>query len=123
MSPPLSTPSSDGEPFMPSQLRAKVRFDENYVSMIIPSNIHFRSLTDRIDAKLARFTSHSIASGSVRLRYQDEDGDFIWIDSDEAVHDALLDWRETHVERVTNGQYAEILLFAHSVNGEPIAGG
>ena len=122
-SPPISTPPSDSEPFMPSQLKAKVRFDDNYISIVIASNIQFRSLTDRIDAKLARFTNHSIGSGSVRLRYRDEDGDFIWIDSDEAVHEALLDWRETHVDKIAAGQLAEILLFAHSVNGEPIAGG
>jgi cell division control protein 24 len=122
LSPPLSTPSSSTDShgnrnsFMPSQLRAKVRFDENYVSMIIPSNIQFRSLTDRIDAKLARFTNASIASGTVRLRYRDEDGDFIWIDSDDAVHEALLDWRETNRgEAGGGGPYAEILLFAHSI--------
>lgn len=122
LSPPLSTPSSSTDShgnrnsFMPSQLRAKVRFDENYVSMIIPSNIQFRSLTDRIDAKLARFTNASIASGTVRLRYKDEDGDFIWIDSDDAVHEALLDWRETNRgEAGGGGPYAEILLFAHSI--------
>lgn len=117
-SPPLSTPSSEGDSYMPSQLRAKIRFNDNYVSMIIPSNIHFRSLTDRIDAKLSRFTSHSIASGSVRLRYQDEDGDFIWIDSDEAVQDALLDWKEQNLDKVTDGQHAELLLFAHSIHGD-----
>ena len=85
--------------------------------MIIPSNIQFRSLTDRIDAKLARFTNASIACGTVRLRYQDEDGDFIWIDSDDAVHEALLDWRETLRGEISgaSGSYAEILLYAHSV--------
>ena len=114
LSPPLGNGRTSGESFMPSQLRAKVQFDDNYVSMIIPSNIQFRTLTDRIDAKLSRFTNHSIASGSVRLRYQDEDGDYIWIDSDEAVHDALLDWREQHADKVVNGQYAEIILYAHS---------
>ena len=114
LSPPLAGGPTDGEAFMPSQLRAKIQFDDNYVSMIIPSNIQFRTLTDRIDAKLSRFTNHSIASGSVRLRYQDEDGDYIWIDSDEAVHDALLDWREQHADKVVNGQYAEIILYAHS---------
>lgn len=117
-SPPLSTPSSEGDSYMPSQLRAKVRFNENYVSMIIPSNIQFRSLTDRIDAKLSRFTSHSIASGSVRLKYQDEDGDFIWIDSDEAVQDALIDWKEQNLDKVTDGQHAELLLFAHSMQND-----
>jgi len=122
-SPPISTPSSEGEPFMPSQLRAKVRFDDNYVSMIIPSNIQFQSLADRIDAKLARFTSHSIASGSVRLRYVDEDGEFVRIDNDEAVHIALLDWREMHVDKVNNGQHAEIQLYAQLVGGSDVIGG
>ena len=122
LSPPLSMPSSEVEPFMPSQLKAKVCFDDNYISIVIASNIQFRSLTDRIDAKLARFTNHSISSDSVRLRYQDEDGDFIWIDSDEAVQEALLDWRETHVEKLASGQLAEILLYAHSVSGKPIVG-
>lgn len=119
-SPPVSSPSSDGDGYLPSQLKAKVCFDENYVSMIIASNIQFRSLADRIDAKLARFTNHSIASGSVRLRYRDEDGDFILIDSDEAVHEALLDWRETHATSSSNAQNAELLLFAHAANPETV---
>lgn len=91
--------------------------------MIIASNIQYRSLADRIDAKLARFTNHSIASGSVRLRYRDEDGDFILIDSDEAVHEALLDWRETHAANASNPQNTELLLFAHAVNTEVVMNG
>lgn len=120
LSPPLSTPSSDGEPFMPSQLKAKVCFDNNYITLVIASNIQFRSLTDRIDAKLARFTQASIGGGSVRLRYRDEDGDYIWIDSDEAVNDAFLDWRETHADKIATGTVGEILLFCSSVNGESL---
>jgi cell division control protein 24 len=118
LSPPISTPSSEPETFMPSQLRAKVRFEDNYVSMIIPSNIQFRSLTERIDAKLGRFTHHSIRSGSVKLRYQDEEGDLVWIDSDEAVQDALLDWREQHADKVIQGAHGELLLFAHLSHGD-----
>ena len=120
LSPLLSTPSSDGEPFMPSQLKAKVCFDNNYVTLVIASNIQFRSLTDRIDAKLARFTQASIGGGSVRLRYRDEDGDYIWIDSDEAVHDAFLDWRETHADKIAAGTVGEVLLFCSSLNGDPL---
>ena len=116
-SPPVSSPTSDGDSYLPSQLKAKVCFDENYVSMIIASNIQFGSLAERIDAKLARFTNHSISSGSVRLRYKDEDGDFVLIDSDEAVHEALLDWRETQSSNI-NAQNAELLLFAHVVHNE-----
>ena len=120
LSPPLSTPSSDGESFMPSQLKAKVCFDNNYITLVIASNIQFRSLTDRIDAKLARFTPASIGGGTVRLRYRDEDGDYIWIDSDEAVNDAFLDWRETHADKIASGSVGEILLFCSSLNGEPL---
>lgn len=98
--------------YMPSQLKAKVCYEENYVSMIIPSNIHYRSLTDRIDAKLSRFTNDSIASGSVKLQYRDEDGDFILIDSDEGVSEALLDWKEANAASM--GQNAELLLFAQA---------
>lgn len=106
--------ATDGES-MPSQLKAKVRFNENYVSMIIPTNITFRTLTDRIDAKLSRFTNYAIASGSVKLRYQDQDGDYVLIDSDEAVSEALLDWRETHSGNTGGAMNAEIMLFAHVV--------
>jgi cell division control protein 24 len=120
LSPPISTPSSDGEPFMPSQLKAKVCFDNNYITLVIASNIQFRSLTDRIDAKLARFTHASIGGGSVRLRYRDEDGDYIWIDSDEAVNDAFLDWRESHADKIATGSVGEILLFCSSLNGDPL---
>jgi len=108
-------PSANGESML-SQLRAKIRFDDNYVSMIIPINITFRSLTDRIDAKLARFTNHAISAGMVKLRYQDQDGDYVLIDSDEAVSEALLDWRETHADQLDAGINAEISLFAHVVH-------
>lgn len=100
---------------MPSQLRAKVCFNDNYVSMIITSNITFRTLTDRIDAKLSRFTSHSIASKSVKLKYKDEDGELVLIDSDEAVQEALLDWKETHGS-APGGLGTEILLYATSIS-------
>ena len=112
---------SENDLYLPSQLKAKVCYDENYVSMIIPSNIQFRSLTDRIDAKLSRFTHDSIASGSVRLRYQDEDGDYILIDSDEGVQEALLDWKESNIANSNSLQNAELILFAHT-NGQGDSG-
>ena len=114
---PIPSPAHvEPDTYMPSQLKAKVCYEDNYVSMIIPSNIQFRSLTDRIDAKLSRFTNHSIASDSVRLRYRDEDGDFILIDSDEGVHEALLDWKEAHL--ASNGQNNELLLYAQATGAD-----
>lgn len=106
---PIEATTSPDAYAMPSQLKAKVCYEENYVSMIIPSNIQYRSLTDRIDAKLSRFTNDSIASGSVKLQYRDEDGDFILIDSDEGVAEALLDWKEASAAGSGAG---ELVLFA-----------
>ncbi|OJJ49442.1 hypothetical protein ASPZODRAFT_157831 [Penicilliopsis zonata CBS 506.65] len=110
---PLSQESED--PFMPTQLKAKVNFDDNYVTLVIASNILFRSLTDRVDAKLARFTNRSIGSKSVRLRYRDEDGDFVTIDSDEAVQLAFMEWREQHRDMLSKGQVGEIQLYCQVV--------
>lgn len=111
--PPFNT--DDEEPYMPSQLKAKINFDDNYVTLVIASNILFRSLTDRVDAKLARFTDRSIGGKTARLRYRDEDGDFVTIDSDEAVQLAFMEWREQHQNLLDNGQVGEIQLFCQAI--------
>ncbi|RJE17919.1 hypothetical protein PHISCL_09746 [Aspergillus sclerotialis] len=113
---PLSREPGD-ENFMPTQLKAKVNFDDNYVTLVIASNILFRSLIDRVDAKLARFTDRSIGNKSVRLRYRDEDGDFVTIDSDEAVQLAFMEWREQHRDMLAKGQVGEIQLYCQAVEG------
>lgn len=100
---------------MPSQLKAKINFDDNYVTLVIASNILYRSLIDRVDAKLARFTDRSIGNDSVRLRYKDEDGDFVTIDSDEAVQLAIMEWREQNQDLLASGQVGEIQLFCQPV--------
>lgn len=114
---PVSPPpmESDQDHFMPSQLKAKINFDDNYVTLVIASNILYRSLIDRVDAKLARFTDRSIGNHSVRLRYKDEDGDFVTIDSDEAVQLAVMEWREQNQEMLASGQVGEIQLFCQPV--------
>lgn len=112
---PLSLDPEE-EPLMPTQLKAKVNFDDNYVTLVIASNIMFRSLTDRVDAKLARITNRSIGNRSVRLRYRDEDGDFVTIDSDEAVQLAFMEWREQHRDMLARGQVGEIELYCQVVD-------
>ena len=112
---PLSQ-EPDGDPFMPTQLKAKVNFEDNYVTLVIATNILFRSLTDRVDAKLARFTTRSIGNKTVRLRYRDEDGDFVTIDSDEAVQLAFMEWREQHRDMLAKGLVGEIQLYCQVVD-------
>ena len=112
---PLTQEPEEGD-YMPTQLKAKVNFEDNYVTLVIATNIMFRSLTDRVDAKLARFTDRSIGSKSVRLRYRDEDGDFVTIDSDEAVQLAFLEWREQHRDMLAKGLVGEIELYCQVVD-------
>lgn len=122
MSTPVSTPSSDGD-LMPSQLKAKVWYENNYVTLVIASNIQFQSLVDRIDAKISRFTKGSLWDGEIRLHYRDEDGDYILLDSDEAVYDAFVDWRETQTDKTGNGLSGEIVLFCSIIPNDSLNGG
>lgn len=104
-----ANPLNDG-PFQ-SQLKVKVNCDSgNYVTLVAAFNITYQSLTDRIDAKLARFTNSNIGKGNLRLRYRDEDGDFVNIESDEDIQIAFSDWRE-NIRGMYSGGMGEIELF------------
>jgi cell division control protein 24 len=117
MSPPLgSSMSGDSDMSLPPQLKVKVNCDGNYVTLVVAFNITFRSLTDRIDAKVGRFSNNAIAKGTMRLRYRDEDGDFVTIDSDEDIQVAFQEWREAQKHQYHAGQLGEIELFCLSVD-------
>ncbi|KAH7628318.1 CDC24 protein [Sordaria sp. MPI-SDFR-AT-0083] len=89
---PLS-PTEDG--MLPTQLKVKVHCDSgNYITLVVLYDITYEKLIDRIDNKLSRFTTSSIGAGNLRLRYRDEDGDFVMIESDDDIQIAISDWRE-----------------------------
>lgn len=107
---PLASPTPSDVPFQ-SQLKVKVQCDSgNYVTLVAAFNITYQSLIDRIDAKLSRFTNSNISKGSLRLRYRDEDGDFVNIESDEDIQIAFSDWRE-NVRSMYSGGMGEIELY------------
>jgi cell division control protein 24 len=118
VSPPLGTGSSaafsssaSADIPLPTQLKVKVNCDSgNYVTLVVAFNITYQSLIDRIDAKLARFTGSSIAKGNLRLRYQDEDGDFVTIEGDDDIQIAISEWREG-VRNMYSGGVGEIELY------------
>jgi len=92
---PLASPPGHADLPLPTQLKVKVNCDNsNYVTLVVQFNITYQSLIDRIDAKLARFTSSSIGKGNLKLRYRDEDGDFVTIESDDDIQIAISEWRE-----------------------------
>jgi cell division control protein 24 len=116
MSPPLgSARSGDNDMALPTQLKVKVNCDGNYVTLVVAFNITYQSLIDRIDAKVGRFSNNAIARGTMRLRYRDEDGDFVTIQSDDDIQIAFQEWREAQRHQYHTGQLGEIELFCLSV--------
>jgi cell division control protein 24 len=105
----LFSPGSDS---MPTQLKVKVNCDSgNYMTLVVAFNITYQSMIDRIDAKLSRFTGSSIGKGNLKLRYRDEDGDFVNIDSDEDIQIAFLEHGEGSRNQYNIGGVGEIELF------------
>lgn len=81
--------------------------------LVVPSNISYQSLKDRIDAKLQRSTNLSLTTGSVRLKYLDDE-DFVSIQSDEDVTMAFETWKEQSAPGGSGGgagMYPEIELY------------
>ncbi|KAH6673238.1 Pleckstrin homology domain-containing protein [Halenospora varia] len=116
MSPPLgSATSGDSDIALPTQLKVKVNCDGNYVTLVVAFNITYQSLIDRIDAKVGRFSNNAIARGTMRLRYRDEDGDFVTIESDDDIQIAFQEWREAQKAQYHAGQLGEIELFCLGV--------
>ena len=106
-----ATPAPNAEVPMPTQLKVRVNCDGgNYVTLVVAFNITYQSLIDRIDAKLARFTSSSIGKGVLKLRYRDEDGDLVTIQSDDDIQIAFMEWREG-LRSMYSGGVGEIELF------------
>ncbi|KAI0010533.1 hypothetical protein F4779DRAFT_627111 [Xylariaceae sp. FL0662B] len=116
VSPPLGTatqsnPLSSPDLPIPTQTKVKVNCDSgNYFTLVVAFNITYQSLIGRIDAKLARFTNSSIGKGNLKLRYRDEDGDAVTIESDDDIQIAFLEWREG-VRNMYSGGVGEIELF------------
>jgi cell division control protein 24 len=113
--PPSNAKSADSDVAFPTQLKVKVNCDGNYVTLVVAFNITYQSLIDRIDAKVGRFSSNAIARGTMRLRYRDEDGDFVTIGSDDDIQIAFQEWREAQRQQYLTTQLGEIELFCFSV--------
>lgn len=97
--------SANSIPDYPNQLKVRVKFDPepNHVTIVVPTFIKHRSLTDRIDSKMAKVTSASIAKKTARLRYEDSDGDMIRIETDEDVQIAIDDWASQNERQILEG--------------------
>lgn len=109
---PISPPLSSSE-YLPAgnNLKIKVHAASTILTLVVPLNISYHSLRDRIDAKLSRSTNISLSdrtSNQVKLKYLDED-DYVSIQSDEDVQSAFETWREQRGEGF--GGMGEVELF------------
>lgn len=106
----------------PTQLRVKVHCPSasQTLTLVVPLNISYQSLKDRIDAKLQRSTSLTLGDkgskdSQVKLKYLDEE-DYVSIQSDEDVQTAFETWKEQHAnenaqEALGLGAMGEIELY------------
>ncbi|KAL9125120.1 MAG: hypothetical protein Q9217_005628 [Psora testacea] len=110
---PNLTAPSDRDAMYPTQLKVKILFDPapSHVTIVVPITIKYRTLIDRIDSKMVRVSSASIARGSARLRYKDRDDDLIVIKTDEDVGDAIEEWGAVHEHRLRQGIIDDFELF------------
>ena len=116
ISPPGLPRAPESDMVLPTQLKVKVNCDGNYVTLVVAFNITYQSLIDRIDAKVGRFSNNAISRGTMRLRYRDEDGDFVTIESDDDIQIAFQEWREAQRQQYHTGLLGEIELFCLSVD-------
>ena len=110
---PSPSPLTPSEATQPSQLKVKVHATAagQVLTLVVPLNISYQSLKDRIDAKLQRSTNISLSDrtgNQVKLKYLDEE-DYVSIQSDEDVQTAFETWREQRGEGL--GGMGEIELF------------
>ncbi|KAL5606908.1 hypothetical protein BROUX41_003284 [Berkeleyomyces rouxiae] len=104
-----------GSPEIPNATQLKVRVNcdgGTYFTLVAGFNITYQTLVDRIDAKLARFMTATIGRDQLKLRYRDEDGDFVRISSDDDIQIAFTEWRESM--RGSPAGVGEIELFCTS---------
>ena len=111
MVPPIFAPASEVND-RPSQVKVKIFFDDaqNYVTIVVSTNIQHQSLIDRIDSKLEKVSSGSISKGSARLRYRDSDGDMVSINSQEDFGMAVEDWTEAHKDDIRTSIIPDLAL-------------
>lgn len=109
------SPFSDDPP-IPAQLKVKIRYEgeqggSNFVTIVVPVIIKYRSLIDRIDSKMQKLFTASIAKGTARLRYHDSEGDNVTIGCDEDVQVAIEEWAITNEEVLRAGSVPDFELY------------
>ncbi|CCG83468.1 Rho guanine nucleotide exchange factor scd1 [Taphrina deformans PYCC 5710] len=82
--------SVKGSQYSPSTgTKVKVNYGEDIFVILLPSEATYRDLTERVERKIRLCGLSTNEVASFRIRYKDEDGDLITINSDDDVQMAL----------------------------------
>lgn len=66
-------------------MKIKVNYADDIFVIVVPQDIEYRELCDRVERKIRLCSTRRDESIPIRIKYQDEDGDYITINSDEDV--------------------------------------
>ena len=97
----LSSASADSG--MPTQIKVRIAYGSNYVTIVVPSNIKYQTLIDRIDAKMEKHSDCSITDGTAKLRWFDEDS-YISLNDDYDIQLLLDEWRQQQFQHQKQGK-------------------
>lgn len=92
-----NSPALHGDGNMPNgtaatanrQVKVKIHLNNDKMVIIVPANIAYAQLIDRIERKVKNCAELANGSGPIRIKYQDEDGDYISMSSDDDVQMAF----------------------------------
>ncbi|KAI8097158.1 uncharacterized protein BX664DRAFT_325678 [Halteromyces radiatus] len=88
-SPPLtSIPTSSGSPITMDTLKIKLSYNDGIYVIVCPVDIRFTDLMEKVEKKI-KLVANLQPNDILRLKYQDEDEDFITINSDDDVQMAF----------------------------------
>ncbi|RSM01593.1 hypothetical protein CEP52_008511 [Fusarium oligoseptatum] len=106
-----TNPTSIFERPVPRRVKVRVTLEwGQYIILVVPFNTTYQDLVDLIDAKLSGFTNSSINSGTLKLRYLDEDGYSVVIEDFDDIQIASTKWHQRFWQLNSSGE-AEIELF------------
>lgn len=98
------TPSIPSDPLIPTQIKVRIAYGSNYVTIVVPSNIRYQTLIDRIDAKMEKHSGCSITKGTAKLRSLDEEEDYVSLNDEDDIQMVLDEWRVRQAAHMEQGK-------------------
>lgn len=81
---PTATPAGSEQQSTTATMRLKLNFHDNIYAIVVSPDINYQELMDKVGKKI-RVVAGLGPTDSLRIKYQDEDGDLITINSDDDV--------------------------------------